>query len=96
MLLAEEKKYLEAETHLAKSLSLLEGIGAKYDLARVSLAVGRVRMGRRDWEGASAMFGQAASLASRCALREVETEAAERLREIETARARDADIPGKG
>ncbi len=37
--------YENAEAHLARSLSLLESIGAKFDLARVSLALGRVRIG---------------------------------------------------
>jgi hypothetical protein len=82
----------KAEAKLARSLSLLESIGAKFDLARVSLALGRIRIGRRDWEGASAMLGQAAFLASRCALHEVASEAAESLREIKASPGQDADL----
>lgn len=75
-----------AEAHLAQSLSLLESIGAKYDLARVSLALGRVRLGRKDWEGAAEMLRQASSLASHCSLQKEEAKARELLKEIETDR----------
>jgi class 3 adenylate cyclase len=75
-----------AEAHLAKSLSLLESLGAKYDLARVSLALGRVRLARKDWEGAAKLLGQAASLASQCLMQREETEAQDLLQELETAR----------
>jgi class 3 adenylate cyclase/tetratricopeptide (TPR) repeat protein len=75
-----------AEAHLAKSLSLLGSIGAKYDLARVSLALGRVRLRRKHWEGAAEILQQASSLASRCSLQREEAEARDLLQEIETAR----------
>jgi tetratricopeptide (TPR) repeat protein len=75
-----------AEVHLARSLSLLESIGAKFDLARVSLALGRVRMGRKDWEGASEMLQRAADLACQGALPLEEAEARELLKEMETPR----------
>jgi len=74
-----------AEAHLARSLSLLESIGAKFDLARVSLALGRVRIGRKDWQGASKLLRQASSLASQCSLPMEEAKARDLLKEIETA-----------
>jgi tetratricopeptide (TPR) repeat protein len=76
-----------AEAHLAKSLSLLENIGAKFDLARVSLALGRIRLGRKDWEGAAEMLRQASSLASQCSLPREKAEARDLLQELENARA---------
>jgi tetratricopeptide (TPR) repeat protein len=79
-----------AEAHLARSLSLLESIGAKFDLARVSLALGRVRIGRKDWEGASKLLRQASSLASHCSLQMEEAKARDLLKEIETARVQDS------
>jgi class 3 adenylate cyclase len=79
-----------AEAHLTRSLSLLESIGAKFDLARVSLALGRARLGRKDWEGASRMLQQAFSLASQCSLQREEAKARNLLKEIETARGRDS------
>jgi tetratricopeptide (TPR) repeat protein len=79
-----------AEAHLARSLSLLESIGAKFDLARVSLALGRVRMGRKDWEGAAKLLRQASSLASHCSLQMEEAKARDLLKEIETARLQDS------
>lgn len=79
-----------AEAHLARSLSLLETIGAKFDLARVSLTLGRVRIKRKDWEGASMLLRQASSLASHCSLHMEETEAQNLLKEIETARVHDS------
>lgn len=79
-----------AEAHLAQSLSLLESIGAKYDLARVSLALGRVRLGRKDWEGAAEMLRQASSLASHYSLQKEEAKARELLKEIETDRFQDS------
>jgi class 3 adenylate cyclase/tetratricopeptide (TPR) repeat protein len=79
-----------AEAHLARSLSLLESVGAKFDLARVSLALGRVRIGRKDWEGASKLLRQASSLASHCSLPMEEAEARDLLKEIETARGQDS------
>lgn len=82
--------YEHAEAHLAKSLSLLESIGAKFDLARVSLALGRVRSGRKDWEGAANMLRQASSLASQCSLEMEETKARDLLKEVETARIQDS------
>jgi tetratricopeptide (TPR) repeat protein len=81
-----------AEAHLARSLPLLERIGARFDLARVSLALGRVRIERKDWEGASELLRQASSLASHCSLQTEEAEARDLLREIETARARDSGV----
>jgi len=82
--------YKNAEAHLARSLSLLESIGAKFDLARVSLALGRVRIGRKDWEGASKLLRQASSLASQCSLPMEEAKARDLLEEIETARVQDS------
>ena len=79
-----------AEAHLVRSLSLLESIGAKFDLARVSLALGRVRIGRKDWEGASKLLQQASSLASQCSLPMEEAKARDLLQEIETARVQDS------
>lgn len=81
-----------AEAHLAQSLSLLESIGAKYDLARVSLALGRVRLGRKDWEGAAEMLRQASSLASQCSLQKEEAKARELLKEVETDRFQDSPL----
>jgi class 3 adenylate cyclase len=78
-----------AEAHLGKSLPLLEGIGAKFDLARVSLALGRVRLARKDWQGAAAMLQQALALASQGALNREEAEARDLLQELETARPQD-------
>jgi tetratricopeptide (TPR) repeat protein len=79
-----------AEAHLARSLSLLESIGAKFDQARVSLALGRVRIRLKDWEGAAKQLQQAASLASDCSLQMEEAKARDLLKEIETAQARDS------
>ena len=79
-----------AEAHLVRSLSLLESLGAKFDLARVSLALGRVRIGRQDCEGASQLLRQAASLASQCSLPMEEAKARDLLQEIETARVQDS------
>ncbi|HUU93990.1 MAG TPA: hypothetical protein VM238_22585, partial [Phycisphaerae bacterium] len=87
-----EPDYENAETHLARSLSLLESIGAKFDLARVSLALGQIRIGRKDWDGASEVLQQAASLASHCSLQVEESKARDLLKEIETARAQDSDV----
>ena len=75
--------YEKAEAHLAKSLSLLESISAKFHLARVSLALGRVRLRRKDWEGAAQMLQQASSLASQCPLPLEEAQARDLLREME-------------
>ncbi len=82
--------YQNSETHLARSLSLLESIGAKFDLGRVALALGRVCMGRKDWEGASKLLRQASTLASQCSLPMEEAKARGLLQEIETARVQDS------
>ena len=82
--------YKNAEAHLARSLSLLESIGAKFDLARVSLALGRVRIERKDWQGASKLLQQASSLASQCSLQLEAAKARDLLQEIETARIQDS------
>jgi tetratricopeptide (TPR) repeat protein len=79
-----------AALHLEKSLALLESTGAKFDLARVSLALGRVRMGRNDWEDATKLLQQAAALASQCSLPMEEAKAQDLLKEIETARIQDS------
>jgi tetratricopeptide (TPR) repeat protein len=76
--------YKNSETHLERSLSLLESIGAKFDLARVSVALGRVRIGRKDWDGALQMLQQASSLASHCSLQVEEATARNLLKEIES------------
>jgi predicted ATPase/class 3 adenylate cyclase len=86
-----EPDYENAETHLARSLSLLESIGAKFDLARVSLALGQVRIGRKNWEGASKLLRQASSLASHCSLQVEEAKARDLLKEIERVRLQDSD-----
>jgi len=86
-----EPDYEHAETHLARGLSLLESIGARYDFARVSLALGQVRIARKDWDGASRALQQAASAASQCALHTEEAKARDLLKEIETARLQDSD-----
>jgi class 3 adenylate cyclase/tetratricopeptide (TPR) repeat protein len=79
-----------AEAHLARSLALLESIEAKFDLARVSLALGRVRSKRQDWEGASTLLRQAAALASQGSLHMEEAKARDLLKEIETAQVQDS------
>jgi tetratricopeptide (TPR) repeat protein len=79
-----------AEAHLARSLSLLESIGAKFDLARGSLALGRVRIGLKDREGASKLLRQASSLASQCSLHREEAMARDLLQEIEMSRTQDS------
>jgi tetratricopeptide (TPR) repeat protein len=82
--------YENAEAHLARSLSSLESLGAKFELARVSLALGKVRIERRDWAGAAELLGQASSLASQCSLPREEAKARDLLKEIETARVQDS------
>jgi tetratricopeptide (TPR) repeat protein len=77
--------YENAAVHLERSLVLLESIGAKFDLARVSVALGRVLAGRKDWEGARQMLQQASSLASQCSLNMEEATAQKLLKEIESA-----------
>jgi tetratricopeptide (TPR) repeat protein len=78
------------EAHLARSLSLLESIGAKFDLARVALALGQVRIERKDWEGASKLLRQASSLASQCSLHMEEAKARDLLKGIETVQVQDS------
>ena len=82
--------YENAEAHLARSLSLLESIGAKFDLVRVSLALGQVRIGRKDEEGAAKMLRHASSLASQCSLQMEEAKAQDLLKEIDTAHIQDS------
>ncbi len=52
----------EADAHLARSLSLMEGIGAKYDLARTALALGQARIARGDWASAAEPLTRALTL----------------------------------
>jgi tetratricopeptide (TPR) repeat protein len=85
-----EPDFKNAETFLGRSLTLLASIGAKFDLARVSLALGQVRIGQKDWQGASELLRQASSLASQCSLQLEEAQARNLLKEIETARVHDS------
>jgi len=75
--------YGNGEAHLERSLALLESIGARFDLVRVYLALGKVRMAMQDWEGASKILRQAHSLASECSLQMEEATAQDLLKEIE-------------
>jgi len=63
----------EADVHLTKSASLLEEIGAKFDLARTFLAQGRIRSERKDWNGAATSLQRAVTLAKECGLQREET-----------------------
>ena len=85
-----EPDLTSAAAYLARSLKLLESIGAKFDLARVSLALSQVRIGQKDWDGASELLRQAASLASQCSLHLEEARARNLLKEIETALVQDS------
>jgi tetratricopeptide (TPR) repeat protein len=79
-----------AEAHLARRLSLLESPWSEIRTGRVSLALGRVRVGRKDWEGAAELLQQASSLPSQCSLPREEARARDLLQEIETARDQDS------
>jgi class 3 adenylate cyclase/tetratricopeptide (TPR) repeat protein len=72
-----------AEAYLGRGLTFLAGIGAKFYLARVSLALGQVRIRQKDWQGAAELLQQAASLASQCSLDLEEARARDLLQEIE-------------
>jgi len=58
----------EADAHLAKGVSLMEGIGAKFDLARTSLAQGQARIARGDHSGAAESLQRALALSGECGL----------------------------
>ncbi|MBI2210504.1 MAG: AAA family ATPase [Deltaproteobacteria bacterium] len=75
----------EADAHLAKGASLMEGIGAKFELARTSLAQGRARIARGDHSGAVELLQRAAALSSECGLKREEAVARGLLAEIGTA-----------
>lgn len=58
----------EAETHLSRSVSLLEGIGAKYELARTLLAQGRCGLASANRKRALEPLRRAAELAAECGM----------------------------
>ena len=72
----------EADAHLAKGVSLMEGIGAKFELARTSLAQGRARMARGDYSRAVEPIQRALALSSECGLKREEAAARGLLAEI--------------
>ena len=69
----------DAEAHLAKSASLAEGIGAKFDLARSLLAQGQCRIARGSGNHDLEPLQRAAQLAGECGLHQDETVAQELL-----------------
>ena len=75
----------EADAHLGKGVSLMEGIGAKFELARTSLAQGRARIARGDRSGAVEPIQRALTLSSECGLKREEAVARGLLAEIGTA-----------
>jgi len=68
-------QHTEAEAHLARSVSLLEGIGATYDLARSVLALGEARHACGNPAGAAEPLERAAKLAAGCGLEREEAAA---------------------
>ena len=58
----------------------------------VALALGRVRLARKNWEGASKLLQQASSLASQCSLQMEEAQAQKLLQEIEMDQVQDSTI----
>jgi class 3 adenylate cyclase/tetratricopeptide (TPR) repeat protein len=58
----------EADAHLAKGVSIMEGIGAKFDVARTSLALSQARIARGDHSGAVEPLQRALALSSECGL----------------------------
>lgn len=81
-------RWEEAETHLAKAVSLLETIGAKFELARAFLALGQTRIARGDVPGAAPPLERAVVLASECNLQREEQLARNLLAGKETGRLR--------
>jgi class 3 adenylate cyclase/tetratricopeptide (TPR) repeat protein len=65
----------EAVAHLSKSCLLLEKIGAKYDLARATLAQAKAELASSDRSAAAATLNKAVSLAHECQLAEEESAA---------------------
>jgi class 3 adenylate cyclase/tetratricopeptide (TPR) repeat protein len=72
----------EAAAHLAKSSLLLEKIGAKYDLARATLAQAKAQLACSDRNGAIRTLKKAASLAHECNLKAEESAARALLTEL--------------
>ena len=65
----------EAEVHFARSVSLLEGIGAKYELARALLAQGQCRLAGANRDLAAEPLRRAAELAAECGIQREENAA---------------------
>jgi tetratricopeptide (TPR) repeat protein len=72
----------EASAHLAKSSLLLEKIGAKYDLARATLAQAKAQLACSDRNGATRTLKKAVSLAHECNLKAEESAARALLTEL--------------
>lgn len=72
----------EADAHLTKSASLMEGIGAKFDLARTYLAQGKARIARGGRGNAAEPLIRALALSSECGLKREEAMAQGLLAEI--------------
>lgn len=75
----------EAAAHLAKSSLLLEKIGAKYDLARATLAQAKAQIACADRSGAAETLKKAVSLARDCKLDAEESAARALLAELGNA-----------
>ena len=72
----------EAAAHLAKSSLLLEKIGAKYDLARATLAQAKAQLACSDRNGATRTLKKAVSLTHECNLEAEESAARALLTEL--------------
>jgi tetratricopeptide (TPR) repeat protein len=72
----------EAVAHLSKSCVLLEKIGAKYDLARATLAQAKAELACSDRSAAAATLKKAVSLAHECNLEAEESAALTLLGEV--------------
>ncbi len=65
-LAAESSGASESMTHFTKSASLLESIGAQFELARTLLAMGEVQLAGGDQPGAAESLGRASAICRTC------------------------------
>jgi hypothetical protein len=75
----------EALAHLSKSSTILEKIGAKYDLVRTMLAQAKAEIACADRNGAAQTLEKAVSLARDCKLEAEESAARALLAELGNA-----------
>jgi class 3 adenylate cyclase/tetratricopeptide (TPR) repeat protein len=72
----------EAMTHFTKSVSLLESIGAQFELARALLAIGEVQLAGGDRPGAALSLGRAVVICRTCHIEPEGTRVKEILQEL--------------